>query len=147
MPGAKHVIRKRKRAKAGARQRAVRQGQLWKSEGKAEEGQIRCTVDLGLSEVLSEPVTLREGDRFRTMPRGQALMMVLTNMALAGDAKAYAPLTALLEHQKLIDPAPPEQLRGGVLVVDEETWERRAAAEQAPYRGNCGDPRTTEDKS
>ena len=120
-------------------------------KGRPKKVRSDAQVDLGLSEVLSEPVTLREGDRFRTMPRGRALMMVLTNMALAGDAKAYAPLTALLKHQKLIDPAPPEQLRGGVLVVpgimDEETWERRAAAEQAPYRGNCGDPRTTEDKS
>ena len=119
--------------------------------GRPKKVRSGAKVDLGLIEVLNEPITLREGDRIRTMPRGRALMMVLTNQALAGDTKAYAPLTALLKHQKLIDPTPPDQQRRGVLIVpgimDPETWEREAAAEQAQYRGNCGDPRTSEDKS
>ena len=120
-------------------------------KGRPKKERNDDKLDLELLDVLQAPVVVHVGDKQRTITKGRALVETLTDMALKRDPKAFSLLTTLLKHQKLIDPTPPEQPRCGVLVVpgimDEETWERRAAAEQAQYRGNCGDPRTTEDKS
>jgi hypothetical protein len=88
------------------------------------------------------------GDKKRIITKGRALTETLTDMALKRDPKAFALLSSLLRHQKLIEPTPPEEQRCGVLIVpgimDRETWEKQAAEEQAPYRGNYGDPRMPE---
>ena len=118
--------------------------------GRPKKERSDDKLDLGLLEVLQAPVVMHTGDKKRTITKGRALVETLTDMALKRDPKAFALLTALLKHQKLIDPAPPEQLRGGVLVVpgmatDADAWEKRVAANQAQYRGNRGNSAETDE--
>ena len=49
-----------------------------------------------LEEVLQEKVTIREGERTRTMPRIDALMRTIMNRALRGDTKAVQSLLMLI---------------------------------------------------
>ena len=68
----------------------------------------------------------------------------------AGDHQSRRELIDLLRHTKSLEPASPKHGQGGVLIVpgmatDADAWEKRVAANQAQYRGNCGNPAATDE--
>ena len=72
--------------------------------------QLRTLIE----EALSETVTIREGDRKRTLPKREALVRTVLNGALMKDPKALQALLAMMRATGLIsdqpDATPPQDL-------------------------------------
>jgi hypothetical protein len=68
-------------------------GQSGNRQGRPKRSRNLRTV---LEEALNETVTIREGDRKRTLPKREALVRTLVNGALMKDPKAVQALLALM---------------------------------------------------
>jgi hypothetical protein len=66
----------------------------------------RRNVRTVVEDVLSQRITIREGDRTRSLSKLDGLVLTMVNKALGGDAKALPPLIALLRSVGLINEAP-----------------------------------------
>lgn len=95
-----------------------------------------------LAEVLSETITVREGERVRAVSKREAVIQATVTRAIKGDARALNVIVALAQKTGQLGTA--EVARTApVLVVpaalDPEAWATAAAAQQAQYAGNTGE--------
>jgi Family of unknown function (DUF5681) len=60
-----------------------------------------------LEAVLSERVSIREGDKVRRVPRAEAMVRMLVMKATKGDAKAFATLITLSQQSGEFEKDPP----------------------------------------
>ncbi|HEV7264202.1 MAG TPA: DUF5681 domain-containing protein [Falsiroseomonas sp.] len=104
-----------------------------KGQSGNPKGRPKGAKDLGslFQSLLGESINVREGERSRTMTKGEAMLQALLARALRGDAKATTLAFALAREQGLLSPPPvaANVPRGSVLVVpgmatDQEAWER-----------------------
>jgi hypothetical protein len=118
-----------------------------KGQSGNPQGRPKGAKDLGsvFQRMLGEIVTVREGDRTRSMSKVEAMLQTLMLKALKGEARAIAQVLALTREQGLL--APPADAAnarsGGVLVVpgmatDPIAWER-AAQEYMRSQGSLPD--------
>ena len=114
-----------------------RHSQFPKGKSGNPKGRPKASKNMGkiLEEILSEPITLREGETVRRMNKAEAMMQSLIHKALKGDIRALTmvwKLTAHLEERKQQGPS-------GVLIVpgpiDPKSWVEAVAKEQAKWRG------------
>jgi len=117
--------------------------------GRPKKERSEERLEIRLDAALGRLIKVKEGDTVREIPKIDALIEKLLNEALAGDHKSRAMLINLMKLTKSLEPPPP-QTGGGVLIVpgmatDADAWEKRVAANQAQYRGNCGNPADTDD--
>jgi len=77
-----------------------------------------------VEDALNETVTIREGDRMRTLAKSEALVRTLVNGALMKDAKALQALlaimraTGLIAEETAIDPSPELDPEDEALIAD-----------------------------
>ena len=106
-----------------------------KGQSGNPQGRPKGAKDLGgvFHRLLGEVVNVREGERSRSMTKGEAMLQALMARALRGDARAMGQAIALAREQGML--APPADgangKSGGVLVVpgmitDPVAWERTA---------------------
>ena len=70
-----------------------------------------------LNDILSEPVTVREGEKKRTISKREALIRSILNAAIGGSPTAMSKIIALADGANLIGTADtPEQHRGVIVV-------------------------------
>jgi hypothetical protein len=120
-------------------------GRSGNPKGRPKKQKGEQTMSASFERVLNQPVQVRGSDRVRDVPWRDAFALQLAQESLAGDHRSRAEFFKALALAKVIKPTPPEQPECGVLVVpgmatDVAEWERRTAANQAKYRGNCGEP-------
>lgn len=120
-------------------------GQRGNPRGRPRRSQNERALDLNLLTVLNEPITVRSDGKRRKMPAIEFAFRATLRKALEGDHKALQAVFRIIREHKLT-----VAQRGGVLVVpgsmSVEEWMERAEEEQAPYRGNVGDPEPENDK-
>ncbi|MBA3519250.1 MAG: hypothetical protein H0T75_16800 [Rhizobiales bacterium] len=78
-------------------------GQSGNPKGRPKRHRNLRTV---VEEALAETITIREGDRTRTVPRLEALVRTIMNRALKGDPKFVASLIALIRTVDLVGDEP-----------------------------------------
>ncbi len=66
----------------------------------------RRNVRTVVEDVLNQRITIREGDRTRSLSKLDGLVLTMVNKALSGDAKALPPLIALLRSVGFINEVP-----------------------------------------
>ena len=91
-------------------------------------------------DMLNEKITVREGDRTRSMSCVEAILHTLKVKALKGDPKATQMIMSLLKQAGMFEPEKDDkQSQGGVLLIPEqmsvEEWE---AQEQARFSQASG---------
>ncbi|GGC71088.1 hypothetical protein GCM10011504_56050 [Siccirubricoccus deserti] len=104
-----------------------------KGQSGNPKGRPKGAQDLGsiFQRLLGEVVNVREGERSRTMTKGEAMLQALMARALRGDARAMGQAIALAREQGLLaPPADGASARSGAMLVvpgmatDPEEWER-----------------------
>lgn len=81
-----------------------------------------------LEEILNTKVTIREGQRTRTVTAYEAAMRSIAAKAVRGDIKASRYLTEELERARAIDPRAELDLTAGDQALLEQLVERRLAS-------------------
>lgn len=101
-----------------------------------------------VTEVLKEKITIREGDRTRTVSRLDAIVRVTINNALKGDLKALAAFIQLIRPTGLMDEEPEAPSREAVSAEDDAILAgflaRHGIVEQ---QDSCGEVPPAEAKS
>jgi uncharacterized protein DUF5681 len=106
-----------------------RKGQSGSPKGRPKGSRNLVPV---LSDVLNQPVTLRNGSKTRQAPKGEALIDKLLNMASKGERQAVdAVINFLGKIERLVEP-PQEESKAGVMVVPGvvksiEEWQQNVA--------------------
>jgi Family of unknown function (DUF5681) len=80
-----------------------RPGQSGNPKGRRKGQRNVHTV---LAETLNERITIREGDRTRSLTKLDGVILTMVNGALKGDAKAQASLMAMMRSVRMIGEAP-----------------------------------------
>ena len=114
-------------------------GQSGNRKGRPKRSKNTVTL---LEEILCEKITVREGDRTRSMSCVEAILHTLKVKALKGDPKATQMIMSLLKQAGMFEPEKDDkQSHGGVLVVPEQMgvaeWmaaEKARLAKQADER-------------
>src|SRR5258708_17842583 len=88
-----------------------------------------------LTEILRQPVTVKQGDKSERLPKGEALIKMLMSKALHGDRKAIAAMLTIAEKIGRVQNA---ELKSGFrrygfmlvpgMAASTEEWEREIAA-------------------
>ena len=93
------------------KQARFKPGQSGNPRGRPKQRRHLRTL---IEEALNETVTIREGDRKRTLPKREALVRTLVNGALMKDVKALQALLTVMRATGLIseepEAAPPQEL-------------------------------------
>ncbi|WP_137104134.1 DUF5681 domain-containing protein [Azospirillum argentinense] len=93
-----------------------------------------------LMDILKETVTLREGDRVRTVSKGEAMLLAQMQKAMKGDTRAFTALAKMTS--QVASQSQPPPANSAVLVVPgmlaEEEWIALTDKQQAYARGNTG---------
>jgi hypothetical protein len=105
-----------------------------KGQSGNSKGRPKGAKDLGgiFQRLLGELVQVREGERIRSMTKGEAMLQKLVVKALNGDLRAMMQVVALTREHRLFEPPADETTarRGCVLTVPApmrmEDWERMA---------------------
>ena len=103
------------------KQTRFKPGQSGNPRGRPKQRRHLRTL---IEEALNETVTIREGNRTRTLPKREALVRTLVNGALMKDVKALQALLAIMRATGLIseepEAAPPQELspEDEVLIAD-----------------------------
>ena len=81
--------------------RPPKSGRFRPGQSGNPKGRARGKKNLGrmLADILDQRITVREGDRIRTMSKSEAILHTLVMKAVKGDAKAYALLIAQAREQ------------------------------------------------
>jgi len=70
-------------------------GQSGNPKGRTAQSRNVKTI---VTQVLDEPMSIREGNRVRKVTRFEALVRMMTSRAFKGDQKAFSLLTAMMRH-------------------------------------------------
>ena len=91
-------------------------GQSGNARGRPREQRNLKTV---IKDALKEKITIREGERTRTVTRMDAIVRLTINKALQGDAKSLAAFIQLLRSTGLMDEAPETPSRDTISADDD----------------------------
>jgi len=114
-------------------------GQCGNPKGRPKRQRNVRTVVEG---VLGERITIREGNRTRSLTKFDAMVLTMMNAALKGDAKAQASVIALLRSVGMTDEAPeashsePLTADDAAVIADYLRRHSAALAPAEPPRGN-----------
>ena len=111
--------------------------QFKKGQSGNPKGRPPAVMDLGAAvrELLKEAITVREGDRTRTVSKAMAVIQTMVVRSLKGDPRATDQVVKMMREQRML--TPPEDRSNapltGVLIVpgmatDQDAWEREARA-------------------
>lgn len=119
-----------------------RKGQSGNPTGKRRNKKPEpvASVAAVLAEAFNEKVTVREGEKTRTMTTLEALIRATLNAAIQGKPTAIAKIISIAAAAKLIGVAPSAEKMGGVIVVHHgpsegfKTVEEEIEYQQRPHR-------------
>jgi len=91
-------------------------GQSGNPKGRPPRQRNTRTV---MEEALNQPITIREGDRTRSVPKREAIILSMVNSAIKGDAKAQASVFSLEKSLGMTE-EPPESTTPEPFTPDDE---------------------------
>ena len=80
----------------------------------------RRNVRAVIEEVLNQRITIREGDRTRSLPKLDGVVLTMVNKALQGDAKALTALIQLIRSAGMTEEMPEPTSTEPVTAYDDE---------------------------
>ena len=109
-----------------------RSGQSGNPLGRRAKKKQQGTQNIAtvLDELLSEPITVREGEKTRKITKREALVRAMLNAAINGNPTAISKIITLADEANLIGTAAEAEKHRGVIIVESGPSEGFSSVEE-----------------